>query len=63
MGPAELMVVGIVAFVIHGLVFGFFCQNLAEAKGYNPKTAYWIGVFTGLLGLIFMVGMPDRSKK
>lgn len=60
MGPVEI---AIIALVIHGLIFGFFCQQLADSKGYNPSTAFWIGFFTGIIGLLFMVGMPDKSKK
>jgi len=41
------------------IVFGIFCKKLAGRKGY--KGYFWTGFFFGLIGLIYVIGLPDMN--
>lgn len=39
-------------------LFGRFCSRIAESKGYDNKTFFWLGVFFTLPALIIISVMP-----
>lgn len=48
------------------LLFSFFwgwrCAVVAENKGRDTNTWFWVGFFTGIFGLIVLVCLPDIEK-
>lgn len=46
-------------FLVQAVIFGFLCQSLCEKKGHDG--GFLIGFFFGVLGLLYVVGLPDRS--
>jgi hypothetical protein len=41
-------------------LFGRFCSRIAESKGYDRRTFFWIGVFFTLPALIIILVLPDQ---
>lgn len=39
-------------------LFGRFCSRIAESKGYDKKTFFWLGVFFNIAALIIISVMP-----
>jgi len=39
-------------------LFGRFCSRIAESKGYDKKTFFWLGVFFNIPALIIISVMP-----
>jgi hypothetical protein len=46
-------------FLVQAVIFGFLCQSLCEKKGHDG--GFLIGFFFGILGLLYVVGLPDKS--
>ena len=50
----------LVVWLVMGIVFGTLTRKLARHKGYTGY--FWTGFFLGVVGLIYVVGLPDRSQ-
>ena len=49
-------------YALIGVVFGFFCGRVAEAKGLD-KGMWWLGgFFFSIAALIAVAGMPSMKK-
>ncbi len=48
----------IVAAVVYSIALGFLTQRLAERKGHEGY--FWTGLFFGVIGLIYVVGLPVK---
>ena len=46
--------------VLHWLICGFLAKHTAQLKGYKGWDAFGVGFLFGPLGLLAVVGMPDR---
>jgi len=44
----------VVGVVIYGFIFAFGCRYVAQEKGKDPNTWFWIGFFLGLIGLLII---------
>ncbi len=51
----------IVAFIIHGCIYGAFCKWLALQKNHDPQTWYWLGFFFSFVALITLGFSPSRK--
>ena len=53
-------VAGLLVIALIGqIIFGIFCKKLAGRKGYTGY--FWTGFFFGMIGLIYVVGLPDLN--
>ena len=50
----------LVVWLVMAIVFGVLTRKLARHKGYTGY--FWTGFFLGLVGLVYVVGLPDRSR-
>lgn len=41
-------------------LFGRFCSRIAESKGYDKRTFFWLGMFFTIPALIIISVMPDQ---
>jgi len=44
----------LVIVIIQGLIFAYACRYVAQEKGKDPNTWFWIGFFLGLVGLLII---------
>lgn len=60
---AVMILVSVYAFVLSsiGIVCGVLTHKLAHKKGYTGY--FWTGFFFGLIGLIYVVGLPVEEEK
>jgi len=58
----DFIVTAIFIILIHYVPCAFFSQALATAKGYDEKYFFYIGLFFGIVGLLFVVGLPNKNK-
>ena len=56
---AVLVVLG--ALLFNFILFGVLTHKLAGHKGYRGY--FWTGAFLGLIGLIYVVGLPDNRRR
>lgn len=63
MKSSDIAFVVFAVLVVQAFVCAFFAKELAAAKNYNPKTAWHIGFWFGLIGFMYVMGLPDKSKK
>lgn len=49
-----------IAVIIQALICSYICNEIAIRKGYASSYALW-GFFLGVLGLLFVIGLPQRS--
>jgi len=54
-----LVVLG--ALLFNFILFGVLTHKLAGHKGYRGY--FWTGAFLGLIGLIYVVGLPDNRRR
>ena len=47
---------------IFGIIFGFVTAKVADSKGYDYLTWWFVGAFLGILGLICIACMPKKSE-
>jgi hypothetical protein len=52
----------IVAGVLSGMLFGFFCQHLADEKGRSGGAWFLLGFFFSLPALIAIAGLPVKEN-
>lgn len=55
----EIIIPVFFVLLVQAVIFGFLCQSLCEKKGHEG--GFWIGFFFGILGLLYVVGLPDKS--
>lgn len=48
------MMFWLLLYVTQCVIFGFACRYLANEKGKNPDTWFWMGILLGLLGLLLI---------
>jgi len=53
----------IILIIVSWIASIFFAMSLAGYKGYNQATAFLIGLFFGLVGLLYFVGLPDHKSQ
>ena len=41
-------------------LFGRFCSRIAESKGYDRRTFFWLGIFFTIPTLIIVSVLPDQ---
>lgn len=41
-------------------LFGRFCSRIAESKGYDKRTFFWLGAIFTIPALIIVSVMPDQ---
>jgi hypothetical protein len=58
---AGVAVSGFLIFLIAGIICGAACAHIASEKGYGGCSAFFIGFFFSLLGLILYAGLPDKK--
>lgn len=46
--------------IVDALIFGFLCEDLANAKGYGNKY-FFLGFLLSIFELLYVIGLPDRS--
>ncbi len=49
----------IIILLAFSLLWGWRCAVVASNKGRDSNTWFWVGFFTGILGLIVLVLLPD----
>jgi len=49
--------------LLNGIIFGSFCSNLADKKGYSPGTWFAGGFFFGIIALIAIAGLPVKWEE
>lgn len=59
--PIMYVIFGI--WIIQAMVFGIIVRALAETKRRNTYNYFWLGFFTGLIGLIYTVGVPALNAE
>ena len=59
-GIAAIMVL-ILVLLITAIIMGVLCRKLARHKGYTGY--FWMGFFLGMIGLIYVVGLPDLNAR
>ena len=47
--------------LVSQIITGVLCKKLARRKGY--KGYFFTGFFLGILGLIYVIGLPDHYAK
>ena len=47
-------------FVLPWLICGVLAKHTAGLKGYKGWDSFWVGFLFGPLGLLAVVGMPDK---
>lgn len=55
------MILGIIAVVVNGLIWGFATQKVIENKGYEENWFWW-GFFFGLIALIVACTKSERVR-
>jgi hypothetical protein len=55
-GPLLVLLFGILIMYL----FGRFCSRIAESKGYDKRTFFWLGAFFTIPALIIISVMPDQ---
>jgi len=53
--------VGFIVFLFQFILFGILTYKLAHRKGYSGY--FWTGALLGLIGLIYVVGLPDNRRR
>lgn len=56
---AVIVAIAVLALLISPIVMGIFCKKLARHKGYTGY--FWTGFFFGVIGLLYVVGLPDLN--
>jgi len=51
----------VLVLLITPIIMGILCKKLAKHKGYTGY--FWTGFFLGVIGLIYVVGLPDLNLK
>jgi|GEM_PF-6983657 len=51
-----------IGYIVYGLVCGFFCARVMQAKGYNEIAWFFGGFFFGIFALIAAAGMPMAGE-
>ena len=54
-------IIGFLALLFQFILFGTLTYKLAHRKGY--KGYFWTGALLGLIGLIYVVGLPDNRRR
>ena len=49
--------------LLNGIIFGSFCSNLADKKGYSSGTWFAGGFFFGIIALIAIAGSPVKWEE
>ena len=56
-----LIILGSIAFIIlHCCICSAF-HKIAQMKGHYGKSYFWWTFFTGLIGMMMVIALPDRS--
>lgn len=50
---------GLIAYM---LFFGFLCAFLADRKGYEPRTWFWLGILLGVIAMLILSFQPDKTE-
>ena len=58
---ALVMILPLVIILLLNIVMGIFCCKLAHRKGY--KGYFFTGFFFGMIGLVYVVGLPDLNAR
>ncbi len=53
-------IIPLVIALIVGLVCAFVGMNMAKSRGLQPAPAFFLGLFTGFIGLIIIALTPKR---
>lgn len=48
-------------FLILGVIFGILARNFGEKKGYSGGICFVAGFFLGVIGLIVVLILPDKT--
>ena len=56
-----IIVGAIIGLLIVNVIIGFLTLNLHSLKGYDG--GFLVGLFLGIIGLLYSVGLPDVSRK
>ena len=54
-----VLVLGVL--LLSNIIMGIFCCKLAHRKGY--KGYFFTGFFFGMVGLVYVVGLPDLNAR
>ena len=49
--------------LLNGIIFGAFCSNLADKKGYSSGSWFAGGFFFGIIALIAIAGLPVKWEE
>ena len=50
---------GLIAYM---LFFGFLCAFVADRKGYEARTWFWLGVLLGIIAMLILIFQPDKTE-
>ena len=53
----------IVVYVIHGVILGAFCTDVASVKGRSAGNWFVLGFLFGIIALIAIVGQPSKETR
>ena len=67
-GGGDIMIIfwAALTYVIMLVIWWFITiefQQIVEMKGYSDKRYFWWTFFLGLIGILMVIALPDRSSK
>ena len=48
--------------IVYMLLFGFMCAFLADRKGYDPRTWFWLGILLGAIALLILYIQDNKME-
>lgn len=48
--------------ILYALFFGFLTGYIAERRGYNSHTWFWLGILLGIIATGILLFQPARPK-
>ncbi len=48
---------------LYALFFGFLTAYIAERKGYNSYSWFWLGIFLGLIATGILLFQPKKNEE
>ena len=46
--------------LLYALFFGFLTAYIAERKGYNSHSWFWLGIFLGIIATMILIFQPSK---
>ena len=57
------MEIVLIALIIQGIVFGFFCSYIAKEKNRDGTAWFWLGFLFSILAVFALIAVPKIDKE